>query len=195
MVLEIASSSTELYSLVGVCVLVLLSTAYFLRKKGDGKLPPINKEGTLQTIKIFTNGKGAPEFFYAKMKELGSVYRLRMPESVHWITVCDPALARQLLTEEEDKPKMVERMNGFTNFIPNIASKPTHSESFKSAKKGMAPSFSMANICLSLPKMHAKIDELKKIFTVFESSGTVFDLPEIMTQLTMDFICAGTNMV
>ena len=156
--------TVEQVYIIGVCVLILVFSLILLSRRDDSKLPPLNKEGTFQTIQIFMNGKGAPEFFFETMKELGSVYRLRMLESFHWISVCDPALARKLLTEEEEKPKMVERMNGFTKFIPNIASKPSHSESFKLARKGIAPSFSTMNICLSLPQMHSKIDVLKEKF-------------------------------
>jgi cytochrome P450 len=186
--------TVEQLSIAGVCLLILVLSLIFLRRKDNSKLPPLNKEGTFQTIQIFMNGKGAPEFFFETMKELGSVYRLRMPESSHWISVCDPALARKLLSEEEEKPKMVERMNGFTNFVPNIASKPSHSESFKVARKGIAPSFSTMNICLSLPQLYSKIDVLKKVFLNLESNSETFDLPQIMTQLTMDFICSGSTL-
>ena len=70
---------------------------------------------------------------------------------------------------------------------------PTHSHSWESARKGMAPSFSMVNICLSLPKMYEKIDDLKKFLARHVSEKTSIDLPELMTQLAMDFICAGKS--
>ena len=55
----------------------------------------------------------------------------------------------------------------------------------------MAPAFSMANICLSMPMMYAKTDEFKAILTEWELNGATFDIGPMMTQMTMDFICAG----
>ena len=173
-------------------VTLLLSFRFILQSRSK-KLPPLPDTGMIEMISILMEGKSAPDYYYSTMKKEGLVYRLPLPELSHWVVVCDPALARKILLEEDEKPALYSRYAGLTNHVPTVFSAPTHSHSWPIARKGMAPSFSMANICLSLPKMYEKIDELKKILARHVSAKTTIDLPELMTQLALDFICAGKS--
>jgi cytochrome P450 len=173
--------------------ITLLLSFKFLLQSRFRKLPPLPKTGMIEMMSILSGDEGAPEYYYSTMKKEGLVYRLPLPELSHWVVVCDPALARKILLEEDEKPALYSRFDGLTNHVPTVFSAPTHSHSWPSARKGMAPSFSMANICLSLPKMYEKIDELKSVLARHESEKTTIDLPELMTQLALDFICAGKS--
>ena len=176
---------------IPIIVMIFFVSYYFMLRIDNRRLPPITKEGTFETVKLFANGKYVPQFYFEKMRELGSVYRLRMPDMVSWVVVCDPAFARTILMEEDEKPKLYKRMNGVTNGISTMFTKKTHGENWAEIRKCLAPSFSMINICTTLPKMFEKIDELKKIFRQHEKNGSTFEVSNITKKLTMDFICAG----
>ena len=189
----IASKEANLLVFAVITGITLLLSFKYLFRSRFRKLPPMSDTGMIEVIRILSGGKGAPDFYYSTMKKMGLVYRLPLPELSHWVVVCDPALARKILLEEDEKPALYSRYAGLTNHVPTVFSAPTHSHSWPSARKGMAPSFSMANIMLSLPKMYEKIDELKSILARHESEKTIIDLPELMTQLALDFICAGKS--
>ena len=155
------------------------------------RLPPMNEESMLETLQVFMKGTGAPEFFYSNMKKLGLVYRLRLPEMSPWIVICDSALAQDIFINEHEKPKLYQRFNSANNGSNSIASAPTSNSAWHMARKGLAPAFSMANICFSLPVMYAKIDQFKAIMKERELDGTTFDVSPTITYMTMDFICAG----
>ena len=194
LITKILTYSVENFFVVTIITSVsILITLKFFLWPNSKKLPPLSDTGMFETIKILIDGKGAPDFYLSTMKKKGLVYRLPLPEPSPWIVVCDPALARKILIEQEEKPAIYRLISGTTNGVANIFSAPTHIHSYHSARKGMAPSFSMANICLSLPQMYEKVDDLKNILARLESEKTTIDLPELMTQLTMDFICAGNS--
>ena len=176
---------------IAVIISVLIASAIsviFLRNR---RLPPMNQEGMLGTVGIFMTGKGSPEFLYSTMKKLGLVYRLRMPETTPWIVVCDPAFAQTILTTESEKPALYQRFSGANNGSQTLFSRQTSDIGWHHARKGMAPSFSMANLCLSMPMMYAKINQLKAIMIEKQLNGTTIEVDRLMTQMTMDFICAG----
>jgi Cytochrome P450 len=176
---------------IAVIISVLIASAVsviFLRNR---RLPPMNQESMLGTVGIFMIGKGSPEFLYSTMKKLGLVYRLRMPETTPWIVVCDPALAQTILTTESEKPALYQRFAGANNGSQTLFSRKTSDIGWHHARKGMAPSFSMANLCLSMPIMYAKINQLKAIMIEKQLNGTTIEVDRLMTQMTMDFICAG----
>ena len=173
----------------------LLLSSIFISRPLCKKLPPLSDTGMIQTIRILMEGKSVPNFFLSTMKIKGLVYRLPIPEMSHWIVVCDPALARKILIEEVEKPAIYRRFSGLISSSDSIFSASTHSHSWQSARKGLAPSFSMTNICLSLPKMYEKIDDLQNILASYESERTIVDLPQLMSQLAMDFICAGKSSI
>ena len=179
------------FAVVVITSVTVIIAAKLLLRAYSKKLPPLSDSGMIETVQILMGGKTAPHFYLSTMKKKGLVFRLPLPERSPWIVVCDPTLARKILIEEDEKPALYSRFSGVTNGVPTVFSAPTHSHSWPSARKGIAPSFSMTNIVLSLPKMYEKINELKKILTRHESEKTTIDLPELMTQLTMDFICAG----
>ena len=178
----------EITTAVIICVFITSAISVLLmRNRG---LPPINEEGMLETTQVFMKGGGAPEFLFSNMKKLGLVYRLRLPEMFHWIVVCDPTLMQTILTTEHEKPNLYLRFNGATKGS-SIFSAHTSDTAWHNARKGMAPAFSMTNICLSMPMLYAKLDQFKAILTERELDGTTFDIGPMMTKMTMDFICAG----
>ena len=178
-----------------VTSVAVIIVSYLLLRSGSRKLPPLSDSGMIETVQILIGGKTAPLFYLSTMKKKGLVFRLPLPEKSPWVVISDPALARKILIEEEMKPAIYGRFSGATNGVTSIFTALTHSHSWPSARKGIAPSFSMTNISLSLPKMYQKIHELKRILVRHESEKTTIDLPELMTQLTMDFICAGKSSI
>ena len=178
---------------IAVIISVLIASAVsviFLRSR---RLPPMNQESMLGTIGIFMVGNGAPEFLYSSMKKLGLVYRLRLPETTPWIVVCDSALAQTILTTESEKPSLYQRFSGVNNGVQTMFSMQTSNKGWHHARKGMAPSFSMSNLCLSMPIMHAKINQLKATLIEKQLNGTTIEVDRLMTQMTMDFVCAGMS--
>lgn len=95
------------------------------------------------------------------MKELGPVYRIRMPELRHWVVVSDSAFARKLLSEEDEKLLFVQRFKSITNDVNSIFNHRTSGHDWHSARRGVAPSFPMVNVNLALPWINLKIEELK----------------------------------
>ena len=160
-------------------------------RKDSRKLPPQCEQGIFETIQIFMTGKTVPQFMLKNMRTLGNVFRLQMPEMVPWISVCDPAFARAILLEEDEKPILYSRFDELTEGLSTMPTSRTHGTNWGRSRKSVAPSFSMTNLCTTLPKMYEKIDELKRIFRQHLKDGSTFDIAEVTTKLTMDFICAG----
>ena len=177
---------------IGTVITLLLSLKFALRSRSS-KLPPLAETGMFEMIGILSGGTGAPDYYQATMKKKGLVYRLPLPEMSPWIVVCDPVLARRILVEEEEKPSLYHRYSGLSNGVTNVHTAHTRSHSWQTARKGLAPSFNLTNICASMPKMYEKIDDLKCVLARHESEKTTFDLPELMTELAMDFLCAGKS--
>ena len=189
--LKFSFVSTDHLPAIILTTLLLLPAAYFLLITDRRKLPPTAREGTFELVQIFMTGKGVPDFILAKMREVGQVFRLSMPERTHWVTICDPVLARKILLEEDEKPAVYKRFDGFTGRVSTMFSKRTHGEDWHITRKGVASSFSMASISSILPKMHEKIGDMKKMLQQLEKDGTAFSLSQITVNLTMDFISAG----
>jgi hypothetical protein len=160
---------------------------FFLFCMRRRNLPPLAKEGILDTVRILTAGKANPKFYLRNMRELGPVYRIRMPEMRLWVVVSDSALARKLMNEEDEKPLFVQRFNGVTNDMNCIFSHGTTDH------KWHPPPFSIANVNLVLPWINSKTNELKKVLMNHHSAKTTFDLPKLMTNLTLDLICGGIS--
>ena len=176
---------------IAVIISVLIASAVSVTFMRNRRLPPMNQESMLGTIGIFMIGNGAPDFFYSSMKKLGLVYRLRLPETTPWIVVCDSALAHTIFTTESEKPSLYQRWAGGNNGSLNIFNRRTSDIAWHHARKGLAPSFNMMNLCSSMPMMYAKINQLKAILIEKQLKGTTIEVDRLMTQMTMDFICAG----
>lgn len=186
-------SAEYLFLFVTSAGVVLLASFCFLYSLTGRKLPPLAKEGTLKTVSTLSAGKANPMFFLAKMKELGVIYRISMPDFVaHWVIVCDAALSRKLLTEEDEKPFFIQRFSGLTNGTQTILTQRTNTHKWHTARKGVSASFSTTNVNLSLPWIYAMTDELKKTLIAHQTAGTTIDAPKLMTHLTLDLLCAGT---
>ena len=190
-VLKFSFVSTDHLLAIILITLLLFLGVYILLITDRRKLPPTAREGTFELVQIFMTGKGVPDFILAKMREVGQVFRLSMPERTHWVTICDPVLARKVLLEEDEKPALYKRFDGFTGRVATMLSKKTHSEDWHTTRKGIASSFSVTSIRSVLPKMHEKIGDMKKMLQQLEKDGTAFSLSQITVNLTMDFISAG----
>lgn len=186
------STLTSEHIMIGAGAFLVATFSLFCLRRRN--LPPLAREGILETVQILTAGKANPKFYLTKMKELGPVYRIQMPEMRHWVVVSDSAFARKLLMEEDEKPIFVQRFNGVTNDVNSIFTHRTNSHGWNSARRGAAPSFSMANVNLALPWINLKTDELKKMFMDHHSAKTTFDLPKLMSCLTKDLICGGISI-
>lgn len=173
---------------------IVVTSCFFMLRKDTCKMPPMAEAGYFETISTFMIGKNVPKFVLKNMRESGNVFRLNMPEMVPWVVVSDSALARQILMEEDEKPYLYKRFEGFTANVTTLFSKRTHGDNWGASRKALAPSFSMMNICTTLPKMYEKIEELKNMFLAYEKDGSTFEISTITTRLTMDFICAGISM-
>lgn len=184
---------TENVLLISAVAGILLTCLYML-KKDTRKLPPCAKTGYSQTISIFMAGKPVPAFMLTNMRELGSVFRLNMPEMVHFVSICDAAFARKILLEEDEKPYLYKRFEGFSNGKTTTFSSRTHGENWGAARKNLAQCFSMKSICTTLPKMYEKIEEMKKMLLMNEKDGKTIEVSDLTTRLTMDFICAGNSV-
>jgi cytochrome P450 len=121
------------------------------------------------------------------MKDYGPVFDITLLQSP-MIIVCDPILARKIYEEEDEKPVLYKRGDGLTLGVSSIFSKSTHGDDHHMVRKCLAPSFSMTNIFSCLPKLHEKIDLLKKIFVQHEKDDVSFDVSEIFPRLLMDML-------
>ena len=184
--------SSVVYALIcASTVLVLLVTAKFYLFRNKDNLPPMVNLGIIQTILVIASGKQAVVFLTDQAKKLGLVYRINIPEMTHWIIIADYQLARKILLEQDEKPYIMQRFMGLTNGIKSIFTNRTHGDTWSSARKAVAPSFSVTNVSKTLPRVHDKIEELQKILEKHVSDGTSFDVPRLMVLLTLDVICAG----
>jgi cytochrome P450 len=125
------------------------------------------------------------------MKENGPIFRFAMPQLNPFVVVCDPVLARKIYEEEDEKPDLYRKVGGITRGILTIFTKKTHGTDHHKVRKCLAPSFSAANIFSSLPKLHEKIDLLKKIFLQNEKDNKSFDVSQIFPRLLMDMLCTA----
>lgn len=173
---------------------VFLATLYSLFFFSSKKLPPLAKGGLLKTMRTLAAGKANPAFYLEKMKELGVVFRISMPDLVaHWVIVCDGALTRKLLMEQDQKATFMQRFVGLTSGTQTIFTQSTNS-SWHNARKGVASSFSMNNVALSLPWIYTLTDKLKIMLAAHQSAESTIDVPKLMTHFTLDLICAGITI-
>jgi cytochrome P450 len=98
------------------------------------------------------------------------------------------------MSEEFEKPFFVQRFNGVSNGIDNIFSHSTACPNWHAARRGASPSFSMSNVSLALPWINRKTGELKKMLMDRHSTKYTFDLPKLMSHLTLDMICGGISI-
>ena len=175
--------------LVAVAAAVLLSAIVFnqLFFRRNHVLPPINPESLLFTASKAFDGT-LPDFILLKLKELGKVFRLNMPEMSCFIVIGDANLARQVFEEEIEKPSIYKRFERVTQFKSTIFSKKTVGENWEVSRKGVASSFSTNNLSKSLPELHKKVDDFMCILRQNALQQTTFEINNLTLSLTMDFI-------
>jgi cholesterol 24(S)-hydroxylase len=154
------------------------------------KSPPTTKHNLFEIIPSLTGGN-AHIFFLQCKKDNGPVFRFALPQIDPLIVVCDPELAKKILEEEDEKPNLFKSLDGGTIGASSIVTKSTHGSDHHKVRKCLAPSFSAANIFSSLPKLHEKIDLLKKIFLKNEKDNVSFDVSVIFPRLLMDMLCTA----
>jgi hypothetical protein len=72
------------HMLIGAGAFLVATFSLFCLRRRN--LPPLAKKGILDTVQILTTGMANPMFYLTKMKELGPVYRIRMPEMRHGLS-------------------------------------------------------------------------------------------------------------
>mmetsp|Transcript_14207 Transcript_14207/g.13729 ORF Transcript_14207/g.13729 Transcript_14207/m.13729 type:complete len:480 (-) Transcript_14207:28-1467(-) len=180
----------SVFSLESVSTLIgiVLLSIYYIFFRETRNLPPRTKQNLVELIRILTGGN-APDFYLQCMKDYGPVYILPLPQP--FVVVCDPSLAKQILEEENEKPSLYKNVDGLTLGSSTIFSKNTYGTDHHKIRKGLAPSFSSSNIFSSLPKLHEKIDLLKKIFLQNEKDDASFNVAEIFPRLLLDMLCTA----
>jgi hypothetical protein len=152
--------------------------------------PPLNPEGMLETTAKFMDGT-VPEFLFQKMKKLGKVFRVNLPELSMWIMVGDAKLARKIFEEESEKPSSYKRFQGLTKGVPTIFTRFTRNDGWELARKGIASSFSMTNITKTFSALQENLDELLSRLQAHAEGGNSFEITELMLAVTMDFIASA----
>jgi cytochrome P450 len=155
---------------------IVLLSIYYIFFRETRNSPPRTKHNLVQLIRVLTGGN-APDFYLQCMKNHGPVYILPLPQP--FVVVCDPNLAKTILKEENEKTSVYKQIDGLTLGLSTIFSKSTYGSNHHKIRKCLAPSFSSANIISSLPKLHEKIDLLKKIFFQNEKDDASFNVAEI----------------
>ena len=165
----------------------LAASAYLVVKWRNNKLPPINKVSLLQTIEVMSSSQ-APDFLMEKSKELGTVFRLNMPDIAPWIIVCESSLARKILEEHDEKNWFYKQLSGLGYGRLGIFAKNTYGEGWEWARKGVAASFSMKNLALTLPRLHKKLDDVISLLNQFAADKKEFPCGLVGIDLILDFL-------
>jgi cytochrome P450 len=171
-----------------VALVISLLSLYYVFFRETRNLPPRTKHNLFELIRNLTEGN-EPDFYLQCLKDYGPIFIFSLPQP--FVVICDPDLAKKILEEEMEKPSIYKAVDGFTLGIPNLFTKNTHGSDHQKVRKCLAPSFSSANIFSSLPKIHEKIDLLKKIFLQYESDNRSFNVSEIIPRLLMDILCTA----
>ena len=164
-----------------------IATVYLVTWWRKRKLPPLNKESLLQTMAAMSSSH-APDFLMEKFKELGPVFRLNMPDTLPWIVVCESSLARKILEEHDEKNWFYKQLSGLGYGRLGIFTKNTYGEGWEGARKGVASSFAMKNLALTLPRLHNKLDQLIAILDDLALTKKAFSSELIGIDLTLDFL-------
>jgi cytochrome P450 len=167
---------------------ITLLSVYYIFLRENRKLPPSTEHNLFELLSFLTNGQ-TPAFLFQCMKDRGPVFRLILPQMDPFIVVCDPDLAKKIFEEEDEKPALYQKAEGLTAGISNMFTMKTHGNDYHKIRKCMAPSFSNTNIFSALPRLHEKIDLLKKIFLQNEMDNRSFDLSVVFPRLLMDMLC------
>ena len=147
----------------------------------------MNREDMLTTAFAVADSE-APDFYMAKTRELGLIYRLNMPDTIPFIVVCEPRLGRKILLEHDEKPHFYKLMNGCNFGRSTMFSKYTHNDDWEWNRKSHAGSFSLSNLSMKLPMIHSKLAELRQILKSHAQEGKSFDLDMMGVDLTMDIL-------
>eukprot|EP01036_Dinobryon_divergens_P024387 gene24387-32834_t len=138
----------------------------------------------LCTVRSAVDGT-LPDLIQLKLKEMGKVIRLNLPQMSYYVVIGDTTLARQVFEEEIEKPSSAKRL---TLNNTSIFSKKTIGENWEMNRKGVASSFSFSNLSKSIPCLNQKIDELMDILEHNSQQETIFEITKLMLSFTMDFI-------
>eukprot|EP01036_Dinobryon_divergens_P024386 gene24386-32833_t len=149
----------------------------------------MNPESLLYTIGKVMDGT-LPDFILLKLKEMGKVIRLNLPETSYFVVIGEANLARQVFEEEIEKPAIYKRFQRITQFNATIFSKKTVGENWDMNRKGVASSFSVSNLSKSLPALHKKVEEFTSILEKNVLQETTFEITDAMLSLTIDFIAS-----
>ena len=175
-----------IFTVILSIILLFIYNAYIRCKK----LPPINPESMLCTVRSAVDGT-LPDLIQLKLKEMGKVIRLNLPQMSYYVVIGDATLARQVFEEEIEKPSSAKRL---TLNNTSIFSKKTIGENWEMTRKGVASSFSFSNLSKSIPCLNQKIDELMDILEHNSQQETIFEITKLMLSFTMDFAMFGVDL-
>jgi cytochrome P450 len=176
---------------VSIAIGITLLSLYYIFLRETRKLPPTTKHNLFELLPSLTDGNVA-SFTLQCMKDNGPVFRLALPQLAAFVVVCDPELARKVFEEEDEKPELYKKLDALNKGgVSTIFTKSTHGDDHYKVRKCLAPSFSISNIFSSLPKLHEKLDFVKKIFLQNEKENRNFDAAKTFARLLLDMLCTA----
>eukprot|EP01041_Mallomonas_annulata_P016441 gene16441-34309_t len=173
---------------------VFLMWTNLKKRKGQKNIPRRIRQSAFHSAFEILSPR-ALEYLLGLVKEYGKVFRMVLPLE-EFVVVTDPALARLILEGDikksikgSDKGLIYRRFNALTCGHQSVFTKLTEGEGWEVARKGLAPSFSMANINKRFDSLQNKVNEFCQIMDTFAISGeTVLKMDQWMVKLTLDFI-------
>jgi cytochrome P450 len=173
-------------------VIVLLMTKYFFLKKKKIHRPPYNKESKSLTLTRIINGE-IVNFRHEKCQELGYIWRINIFGFSRGdvMVISDPTFARHILETYHEKTVVYKRMEAMHGGIPSLLTKHTEGEGWDWARKGVAKSFSMTNLYVSMEKLHMKLDILDSILRSHQADNSFVNISEVMINLTFDYLTSA----
>ena len=173
-------------------LLALALALGLVRRSGDKRraLPPLNREGMLETLARFMDGT-VPDMLLENARAVGKVFRLNMPELRRWVVVCDAKLARSILENHPEKPDLYKNFESAIYGVSTMFTKRTHGEGWEVVRKHLAKAFSMTVLSSTLPQFDTKIRRLVSIFEDAAKAGRSVDVVSVMQRFTLDFLTSS----
>lgn len=188
--------------LLSVCVLAAASLwlLHLLRnKKNTLPLPPYGPHSIITNVRSFADhhGTAALDNFEMQARDVGPIYRLKLPTLNYNIVVTDHNLARLCLVgaQEGEKGKVMEVFNFLGPMHFNLVTHKTADPSRERARKGLAPAFSSINLRKAMPSMYEKIGNVFQQFDHIAESGEIVDVQGMMKNFSLQmFACTSLGM-
>ena len=182
-----------IFPFVVLALLAYLTFVILFCRNRKVNLPPLTKHGLFEIVSSHESGR-IIDLVRRSSQELGSVFRVRMPQLRPFIMVTDGALARLILDGDKtrgipgaDKDSIYHRLNAATFDVSNFFTKKTVGEGWERARKAISPSFSNLNIRKKIPLLQTSLSQLCDKLTKYENVAHQFDLQRLITRFIFDF--------